>query len=268
MQALVETIKAWQLHPVVDHFTVALIIVAILVDLVASLVPTRMWLRHSALTILILGTAAAWGSGLTGGWEAGRVWENVKGPALDVLKRHAFLGHWLPWVFLVLAVWRLGIQFIAFIAGTRPIYLMVAVVAGGVMLYQGSLGGKLVYNYGIGTALMPTASESPVEAAPPQPEPTVTPAAPESLPTVFNPSASSTPEVTPSPEASPAGSPPAATVSTSPEISPTASENATPAAAPSPVASPLAPGGTPVNPPGADASPITSPGETPAPKNL
>jgi len=267
MQALVETIKAWQLHPVVDHFTVALIIVAILVDLVASIVPTRLWLRHSALAILLLGTAAAWGSQLTGGWEAGRVWENVKEPALDLLKRHAWLGHWLPWVFLVLAVWRLGIQLIAFIAGTRPIYLMIAVVAGGVMFYQGSLGGKLVYDYGIGTALMPTVNESPVTAAPPQAEPSVTPAAPESLPTVFNPSASSTPEVTPSPEASPAGSP-SATLSTSPEISPTPSESPTPAASPSPAASSYPTEGTPVNPPGAENSPPASSGATPAPKNL
>jgi uncharacterized membrane protein len=264
MQALVETIKAWQLHPVVDHFTVALIIVAILVDLVASIVPSRMWLRYSALTLTILGTAAAWGSNLTGGWEAGRVWENVKGPALEVLKRHAWLGDYLPWVFLVLAVWRLGIQFIAFIAGTRPIYLMLAVVAGGVILYQGSLGGALVYDYGVGTALMPT---SPATASP-QAEPTVTPAAPASLPTVFNPSASSTPAVTPSPEASPAGSPPSASVSTSPAILPTPSESSTPAASPSPLTSPSAPGGTPVNPPDAEGSSSASPGETPAPKNL
>jgi uncharacterized membrane protein len=264
MQALVETIKAWQLHPVVDHFTVALIIVAILVDLVASIVSTRMWLRYSALTLMILGTAAAWGSYLTGGWEAGRVWENVKGPALDVLKRHAWLGDYLPWVFLVLAVWRLGIQFLSFIAGTRPIYLMLAVVAGGVILYQGSLGGELVYDYGVGTALLPTAAAT----ASPQAEPTVTPAEPSSLPTVFNPAASSTPMVTPSPEASPAGEPPSASVPTSPATVPTPSESPTPAASPSPLTSPLAPGGTPVNPPGVEASPAVSSGTTPAPKNL
>lgn len=264
MQALVETIKAWQPHPVVDHFTLALIIVAILIDLLASILPSRIWLRYSALTIMVLGTAAAWGSQLTGGWEAGRVWENVKGPALEVLKRHAWLGDYLPWVFLVLAVWRLGIQFLGFIAGTRPIYLMVAVVAGGVMFYQGSLGGKLVYDYGVGTALMPTAAPT----ASPQPEPSVTPAAPASLPTVFNPSASATPEVTPSPAASAApgsGSP-------SPEASPASpsmpSEGATPAVSPSPVATPSAPGGTPVNPPGAESSPSASSGVTPTPKNL
>ena len=72
---------------------------------------------------------------------------DTTGPALDVLKRHAWLGDKLPWVFLVLAVWRIGTQFTLFLARTRPIYLLVAVIAGGVILYQGSLGGKLVYGH-------------------------------------------------------------------------------------------------------------------------
>jgi uncharacterized membrane protein len=256
MQALVETIKAWQLHPVVDHFTVALIIVGVLVDLFASMIPSRTWPRTTALTLMVVGTAAAWGSNLTGGWEAGRVWDNVKGPALDVLKRHAFLGDWLPWAILVLALWRLGIQFVGFLKGTRPIYLMIAVIAGGVILYQGHLGGDLVYDYGVGTALMPMAT--PTESS--QPSPAATPAEPSPIPTVFNPNASPTPLVPASPEASPGSTAPSATSS--------ASESPTAVASPSPAATPSAPGGTPVNPPGGEASPSASPAGTPAPKNL
>lgn len=256
MQALVETIKAWQLHPVVDHFTVALVIVGILVDLFGSVMQSRTWPRTTALTLMVAGAAAAWGSKLTGGWEAGRVWDNVKGPALEVLKRHAFLGHWLPWAILVLALWRLGIQFAGFIAGTRPIYLLVAVIAGGVLLYQGRLGGELVYDYGVGTALMPTAA--PIESA--QPSPTATPGEPSPIPTVFNPNASPTPEVTASPEASPS--------SVASSATPTASESPTPTASSTPVAAPSEPGGTPVNPPGGEASPGASPVESPTPKNL
>src|ERR1700722_2785041 len=198
MQAFVETIKAWQLHPVVDHFTVALIVVGILVDLAASLISSRTWPRATAVTLMVLGAAAAWGSNLTGGWEAGRVWDNVHGTALEVLKRHAELGDWLPWVFLALALWRLGIQFVGFLAGSRPIYLMIAVIAGSVILYQGSLGGKLVYDYGVGTALMPKAAQT--EST--QPSPSATPAEASPIPTVFNPSGAPTPEVSPSPAAS------------------------------------------------------------------
>jgi uncharacterized membrane protein len=256
MQALVETLKAWQLHPVVDHFTVALIVVGILVDLAASLIPSRTWPRSTAVTLMVLGTAAAWGSKLTGGWEAGRVWDNVSGPALDVLKRHAEFGEYLPWVFLALALWRLGVQFVGFIAGTRPIYLMITLIAGAVILYQGSLGGKLVYEYGVGTALMPTAAQT--EA--PQPSPSATPAEASPIPTVFNPNEASTPTVTPSPTATPAEA--------SPVASPSASESTTPVAPSPPAATPSAAGGTPVNPPGGEASPSASPGESPGAKNL
>ena len=84
MQGLLETIQKWHIHPAVDHFTVAILIVAVLADLFASMFSTRLWLRYTALALMIVGTAAAWGSNLTGGWEADRVWEAVKaagGPA-------------------------------------------------------------------------------------------------------------------------------------------------------------------------------------------
>jgi uncharacterized membrane protein len=255
MQAFVETLKAWQLHPAVDHFTVALIIVGILVDLVASLFPLRIWIRTTALTLLVLGTAAAWGSELTGGWEAGRVWDDVTGPALEVLKRHAWLGDRLPWVFLALALWRFGIQFAGFLARSRPIYLIIAVTAAGAIMYQGHLGGKLVFDYGVGTALMmPTGS--PAESA--QPEPTATPAEASPIPTVFNPNPSPTPLLVP-----------ALPATAVPSASPSAAESPTPIASPTPVATSLAPGGTLVNPPdGGEASPAASSAESPAPKDL
>lgn len=256
MQALVETIKAWQPHPAVDHFTIALVIVGILTDLLASAMPSRSWPRTTALTLMVAGAAAAWGSKVSGGWEAGRVWDNVSAPALEILKRHAFLGDWLPWAILALAIWRLGIQFAGFLAGSRALYLLVAIVAGSVMLYQGHLGAELVYEYGVGTALMPTAAST----ASPEPSPVATPPQPEAIPTVFNPSAMATPSATPSPMETPGAA--------APSPSPTATDSPTASASPSPAATPSAPGGTPVNPPIGEASPGPSPAASGAPKNL
>lgn len=238
MQGLLETIKKWHIHPGVDHFTVAILIVAVLADLFASMFSTRLWLRYAALALIIAGTAAAWGSQVTGGWEAGRVWDAVKtagGPAYDTLHRHAQLGDWLPWVFLVLAIWRIGIQLFGFMAGMRGLYLLFAVLAAVAIAYQGYLGGKLVYDYGIGTALFNAGSSQ----ASPQPEATG-PATP--IPTVYVPTATVTPAAE-APSAASAGATPAGGASASATASAMPSAAAappTPAAAPSPAAQPSA----------------------------
>jgi uncharacterized membrane protein len=229
MQGLLETIQKWHVHPAVDHFTVAILLLAVLTDLIASMFSTRLWLRYAALALIIVGTAAAWGSNLTGGWEADRVWKAVKdagGPAYDTLHRHAELGDWLPWVFLVLSVWRIGVQLLGFMAGTRGLYLIVAILAAVAISYQGYLGGKLVYEYGIGTAIY-GAGSSP---AAPQPEASG-PATP--IPTVYVPAAAATPAA-PSPTAAASAE---ATASAMPSAE---SASATPSAAPSPAAEPSA----------------------------
>ncbi len=230
MQGLLETIQKWHIHPVADHFTVAILILAILTDLFATMFSTRLWLRYMALALMVVGTAAAWASNLTGGWEADRVWKAVQaagGPAYDTLHRHAQLGDWLPWVFLVLAIWRVGIQLFGFMAGMRGLYLLFAILAVIAISYQAYLGGELVYEYGIGTSLYNAAPSSPS----PQPEATG-PATP--IPTVYVPTATVTPE--------PATPTPAGSASAAASAMPTAAAAApaAPAAAPSPVAQPSA----------------------------
>jgi uncharacterized membrane protein len=231
MQGLLETIQKWHIHPAVDHFTVAILIIAVLADLFASVFSTRLWLRYAALALIIVGTAAAWGSNLTGGWEAHRVWDAVKaagGPALATLSRHALLGDWLPWVFLILAVWRLGVQLFGFMAGTRGLYLIFAVLAALAISYQGYLGGELVYDYGVGTALYAAGAPSPAA----QPEATG-PATP--IPTVYVPTATETPQA-PTPTAAASAS---ATASAMPSAAAApATPSAGTSAAPSPAAYP------------------------------
>jgi uncharacterized membrane protein len=216
MQALIATLKAWQLHPFVDHFTVAIIIVAVLADLAASILSSRLWLRHMALTLLILGTLASWGSQVTGGWEAERVWDSLSEPAKELLRRHGWWGHWLPYAFAVLVLWRLIVHFTGFGARTRPIYLIASVVAAGLIIYQGFLGGDLVYDYGVGTTLLQAAAPpSPTEEASPPPV-TASP-----IPTVFVPSA------TPSSSATPIAA--AVMPTAAPSVSPSPAETASPA---------------------------------------
>jgi uncharacterized membrane protein len=169
MDSVVKFLQPYQLHPIVDHFSVALLFVAVLIDLFAS--PTRLWLRYTAVLLMILGAIAAGCSYFTGDMEADRIWNALGQPARDVLHRHAQLGEYLAIGFGVLAIWRLMIQSFGFMAGSRAIYLIVAILAVATLGYSAHLGGVLVYDYGAGTALM-AAAPVPSEAASPASEPT------------------------------------------------------------------------------------------------
>lgn len=208
MDSLVKFLQPFQLHPAVDHFSVALLIVAVIIDLLASTAPTRLWLRYTALLLMILGALCAGASYVTGGAEADRIWNALGQPAKDVLKRHAELGEYLAVAFGVLALWRILLQAFGFMAGTRWLYLIVAIAAACVLGYQGHLGGVLVYDYGAGTALM-AAAPVPSEAASPESAPTSA----GTLPMVSVPTTQPTPQPTPSAAApSPAAAAPPAAV--------------------------------------------------------
>jgi uncharacterized membrane protein len=226
MDSVVKFLQPYQLHPVVDHFSVALLFTAVLIDLIASLAPNRIWLRYTAVTLMILGAIAAGGSFFTGDMEADRIWKALGQPAKDVLKTHAELGEYLAITFGVLAVWRILIQAAGFMAGTRAFYLIVAIAAIIVLGYAGHLGGSLVYDYGAGTALM-AAAPVPSEGESPAAAPTST--EPMAIPTVSVP----TPVASP---ASPPPPPPASASSASP--APMESPKPTESGAPSPSAQP------------------------------
>lgn len=223
MDLIVETLKQLRLHPVADHFTVALLFVGVLADLIGSLIPARRWIRYMALTLMIMGAAAAASSWLTGGWEAHRVKSMTTGAAHDILKDHAELGDWLVWIFAILALWRIGVEALGSLASSRPIYLIAAVVAIGLLGYQGYMGGEMVYGYGVGTALQ-AAAPSPASKPSARPGPS---AAPTALPTVYVPTAAPTP---------------AATTSSANESAATPTTSATAGAKPSPSASATAAG--------------------------
>lgn len=222
MDSVAKFLQPYELHPVVDHFAVGLLIVAVLIDLVASVAPTRTWLRYNALMLMILGALAAGGSYFTGGLEADRIWNALGPPARDVLKTHAELGEYLAITFGVLALWRILIEALGFMAGSRPVYLIVAILAVVTLGYSAHLGGVLVYDYGAGTALM-AAAPVPSEAAVPSPAPSSSAAIPlVSVPT---------------PIATPTASPPVPTVSVS---KPAESAKPANAAPPSPAVQPSA----------------------------
>ncbi|HUO05734.1 MAG TPA: DUF2231 domain-containing protein [Candidatus Binataceae bacterium] len=226
MDRVLDQLQKMQLHPVADHFTVALLIVGVLIDLASNLAPSRAWIRYMALTLMILGALAAGASYWTGDRETDRIWDALGPQAREVLKWHARLGFYLAITFGVLALWRILVESFGFMAATRGFYQAIAVVAIFVLSYSAHLGGQLVYDFGAGTALMaaqpipsaePSSSEAPTEAGPiptvsvPTPVPSVAPSpAPKAETPAASPAASTSVAPVPAHPAPSSGSTPAA----------------------------------------------------------
>ena len=168
-----QLVSTYHLHPIVDHFTIALLAFGIAAEILAaaaillsrgqsgfaSVIGQK--LRATSLMLMIGGAAAAVLSYFTGDAEADRLWDTMTPAAQQILSSsnggpaylsHAVLGQYLMYAFLVLAAWRVMLELSRRIERTRIAFLLVAVVAAGALLYQGKTGGELVYEHGAGVS--------------------------------------------------------------------------------------------------------------------
>jgi plastocyanin/uncharacterized membrane protein len=128
-----------ELHPILVNFTAALLPLALLSDLLG------LWLKrsslHSAAAWMVLYTAII--TPLTG--AAGWWWKSKSVGTLppELIAVHEWLGTSLALIFIVLAIWRWRIHKQNAVP-TLP-YLVFALVAVLALVYQGSLGGAMVF---------------------------------------------------------------------------------------------------------------------------
>jgi uncharacterized membrane protein len=168
-----QLVSTYHLHPIVDHFTIALLTFGIAVEILAAaaillsrgragvLSDWGQKLRTTSLLPMIGGAAATVLSYFTGDAEADRLWDTMSPVAQQILAAsngtpdylsHAVLGHYLMYAFLILAGWRVMLELSSRIERTRIAFLVVAIVAAGALLYQGKTGGELVYEHGVGVS--------------------------------------------------------------------------------------------------------------------
>jgi plastocyanin/uncharacterized membrane protein len=130
-----------ELHPILVNFTAALLPLALLSDLLG------LWLKRSSLH-----NAAAWMvlyaaiiTPLTG--AAGWWWKIQSAGTLppELITVHQWLGTSLALIFIVLAVWRWRLY--RQNAVPTLAYLGLAVIAVLALVYQGSLGGAMVFGH-------------------------------------------------------------------------------------------------------------------------
>ena len=168
-------IAKYHLHPIIDHFTIALLAVGVLADVVgygmATLPGNRSQgfkglsdrLRGAGLVLLIPGAISAVLSRFTGESEAERLWDTISPAAQQILfsdtgsatyLSHAVLGTYLMYAFVMLVAWRGLLEVWEALRRTQVAYLVFAMLAMSALLYQGRTGGELVYDHGVGMARM------------------------------------------------------------------------------------------------------------------
>ena len=130
-----------ELHPILVNFTAALLPLAFLSDLLGR------WLKRASLH-----NAAAWMvlyaaiitplTGLAGWWWKSKLAGSL--PA-NVIAVHQWLGTSLALIFIVLAIWRWRIYKQNAVPGLG--YLAFAALSVLALIYQGSLGGLMVFGH-------------------------------------------------------------------------------------------------------------------------
>lgn len=128
-----------EFHPILVNFTAALLPLAFLSDLLGL-----WWKRaslHNAAAWMVLYEAII--SPLTG--AAGWWWKSQVGSALPprVITVHEWLGTSLALIFILLAIWRWSIQKKNAVPGIS--YMVVVAIVALALVYQGSLGGLMVF---------------------------------------------------------------------------------------------------------------------------
>ncbi len=149
-------------HPLIVHFPLALLVVAVGADSVALMKRRWTWLRPMVLALYVAGAVSAIATYFTGTWAADSVGA-LPAAAESVLSTHADWGWWTMWFFGVYAIarvgaWRIGVARDR--RGGEGAFFAVALV-GLVLLWQaGEHGAQLVYRHGVGVALAANESES------------------------------------------------------------------------------------------------------------
>jgi len=139
------------IHPIIVHFPIVLLAIAVLFDIIGLLFKKMDWLKKSSLLLFVLGTMAAIVAFLSGRYAA----EGLN-PAVNViptLTEHADWAEIAMWFFIIFSVIRL---FITWKFNSIKNLVIVPIVFTGIVgiyfLYQtGDHGAKLVFGYGLGT---------------------------------------------------------------------------------------------------------------------
>ncbi len=144
------------LHPMVVHFPIALLMVAFAVDVIALFFRKISFLPRMVTILYVLGALGTVGAVISG--EEATETVEVVGQASSILADHEDVGEIVMYFFLVYAALRVALWWFSFrIVFWIPLTVIGAI--GLIPLYQASsFGGRLVYEKGVGVAMVDSLS--------------------------------------------------------------------------------------------------------------
>lgn len=136
------------IHPLIVHFPIALLVLAVLFDAASLIFKEENWLGKATLALYATGTLGLIASFLSGRQAVETV--SITGDAIPVVASHE---DWALYTLIYFLVFT-GIRFV-----TRwkqlekgfvpPVLVIFAIVGTGMLWYTGELGAKLVYKHGV-----------------------------------------------------------------------------------------------------------------------
>lgn len=138
------------LHPLVIHFPIAILILAVVIDLCTLLFRKIPWLLVVTNVMYLLGALTALASFLSGRQAVGTI--DLPPLANAVLTDHADLAKWTLIFFGVLALIRLGLRLRGKVVSPIVSWFLFILGLGGLLLLVKTAehGAQLVYQFGVG----------------------------------------------------------------------------------------------------------------------
>jgi len=138
------------IHPFFVHFPIAILFVAVLLDITGFILRQKPFWRQSAVLMYVFGGVAVVFTYLAGLQAADSVFLSAEANA--VLTEHADLGLWTLWFFGIYAILRPIVDVTALGKKTAVAIAMLVIPAGGLFLIYETAehGAELVFRYGAG----------------------------------------------------------------------------------------------------------------------
>ena len=138
-------------HPLIVHFPIALLVIAVLADFVGLILKRYVWLKPAALWLYVLGALGTVAAYFSGKQAADVV--NFPAPSFPVISSHADLALFTMLFFGIYALIRLVLAWKKWERNFVVSIVLFVVAFGGLGLVQQTAerGGELVFRYGVGT---------------------------------------------------------------------------------------------------------------------